>query len=651
MAFFAGIKKLFFQDVVDTMRLLGTRSLTLEDCQKITLVKKQIEGDDDWPSFSKALFSLRRSVLLAIIKYEKKSLTYMFFLHLFGVVSAVFGSLVAVKVLESLKAPSGALTAIFLALFVFVLNVAAAALHSQKLEREVLVFWRIKARLVSYLFRGISHISRQGRYQYKTGDLLNIGQTDTQTVASFLAHAFVDIPVLLISVTIIMAALYSLLGVSAWVPLVVICLQIPLSLLFSYLTSLLFKEYMARSDKRISYVTEFVQGMRLIRYFGWQGIFERDIDKTLKSQFRQEMKISAGFCAAFAQSSYWWMIVSLSVAFGLLYYGFSLSPEKVFGGMWLSSVLNQQLTPLPWFVSSYASAKVASKRIEGVFAHKQQEELILKEKVKVPLLEDITGIGFSLEEVSFRFSDSENNNLHSISLDMPPGSKTAIIGPVGAGKSLLSQLLLGEILPDSGRIMLLLETEADNYKIPLNTKEGLSILRSHLKWVPQEAFVVSATIRENVPLSYEDEWEGFSDNDIMNAMQKSQMDSDLKTIPGGLSAALGERGINLSGGQKQRLNLARGYLSGHKIMLLDDPFSAVDQKTEALLAPHVFSYEGTLVWITHRYDYLKEADQVVYLEDGMIQSVIKKEELDSFSYEISAFLNKKDKGNQSARKP
>ena len=634
------IQKFTFRDVIDAMRLAGSRHLELEDCDRIPNVKEQIEQSDHWPDFNRALPKIRSSVMGAAIRWEKASLSYMFTIHLLGVLSAVAGSLIAVKILESLGGHDGVGLAVFLALFVFILNVSAATLHSQKIEREVLIFWRIRARLVPYLYRVVSGISREGRYKYKTGDILNIGQTDTNTLASFIAHCFVDIPVLLISLAIIMGALYSFLGASAWIPLLVILAQIPLSGIFSWLTSLLFKEYMTRSDRRISLVTEFIQGMRLVRYFGWGKSFQKDIDRTLRAQFRQEMKISAGFCAAFAQSSYWWMIVSLSVAGGLLYFQEGLSPEKVFGGMWLSSILNQQLTPLPWFVSSWASARVAAKRIEGLAKQTQQSELISSQDDELIDPASVKGIGFSLKDLSYTFPDSSTPVLRKITMEVPPGSKTAIIGSVGSGKSILSQLILGEIQPDEGSIELLIDTDQGLLKRPLNSKGSLAILRSHLKWVPQESFVVSASIRENVPLSFEDQWDGWSDNEIMNALQASQMGPDIEQIPGKLSATLGERGINLSGGQKQRLNLARTQLGEKQVLLLDDPFSAIDKDTEALIAPEIFSSDKTLLWITHRYSFLKEVDQIVYLEDGEIKSTEDGKGFESGSQVLLDFLER-----------
>ena len=619
--------RLFFRDVRRYMKQASGRSMSLDDCDRLPLVRRAIEGPDDWPAFATALPRLRRSPLRAIAGFERASLRWMFGIHLLGVLLAVTGSLVAVEILKVVSQPDptgdAPLYALGLALVVFVFNVVAALLHSQKIEREVLLAWRIQARLVPYLFRTVTDISRKGRYSYKTGDILNTGQTDTATLAEFFAHCCADIPVLFISVFIIMGALWHLLGAVAWIPLVIILAQIPLSGLFSWVTSLLFGEYMERSDKRISLITEFIQGMRLVRYFGWGNQFERDIDELARSQFRQEMKISTAFCAAFAQSSYWWMVVSLGVVGGLLWFNQGLDAEKVFGGMWLSSILSQQLMPLPWFASSWANSLVAARRVRELVEKPRQDEMIRPmDDGQYPDPDSVAALGYELRGVSFRFDDGTTPLLQNLDLDIAPGSRLAIIGRVGSGKSVLLQLLLGELLPTKGEIRLIPKDHAGRLltPIPLNSAAGLELLRHSLAYVPQESFVMSATVRENVPLAFSDHWQDWSDNTIMQALAASQMSQDLQEIPGGIHCPIGERGINLSGGQRQRLSLSRSQFEDKKIVLLDDPFSAVDEDTEDRLAPAVFAPgERTVIWVTHRYQHLDKADHVLCLgEDGEI---------------------------------
>lgn len=610
------LNRIFFQDMTPIMDLAQKRALTIEDCQSVDQVREQILEEDDYPNFFDALKKLRDSPMKSLLSWESRSLKWMFSLHLFSVVLAVSGSMIAVQILSHINL--SAFYALSLAALVFTFNITSAVLHSLKIEREMLILWRMKSRMVSYLYRTVTGISRSGRYEYKTGDILNVAQSDANTMATFVAHCFVDIPVLVLSLIIIVAALYSLLGWVAWLPIVLIALQIPLSAIFSWVTSLFFKEYMKRSDQRISLITEFIQGMRLVRYFGWGHFIKKDIEKRMQAQFRQEMKISAGFCLAFAQSSYWWMFVSLGVIGGLLFYGEGLVAEKVFGGIWLSSILNQQLTPLPWFVSSWASAKVSASRIQKLVEKKQQSELWKEDNSPPPAQGKslaVKALGFQLNQVTLKFPDSSEPIFDHLSLTLPPAKTVAIIGSIGSGKSLLLQLLLGEIEPSSGSIELIVEYQDNSTKsFPLQNKETLQLLRENQVWVPQESFVVSSSIRENVPLSYKDHWQNWTDNEIMNALSSSQMLEDLKSIPGGLDAQLGERGINLSGGQKQRLSLSRSFINRKALTLLDDPFSAIDSNTEALIAPGLLKQQNTILWITHRYQHLDLADLVLLLD-------------------------------------
>jgi ABC-type multidrug transport system fused ATPase/permease subunit len=210
-----------------------------------------------------------------------------------------------------------------------------------------------------------------------------------------------------------------------------------------------------------------------------------------------------------------------------------------------------------------------------------------------------------------------------------PKKLTAIVGTVGSGKSTLLQMLMGELPPTEGTVELavhlkhLATQKSSFFKLNLYTEKGLKILRNNQSFVPQEAFIFSATIRENVPLSYA--WaEGFSydDKEIVNALHAASLEEDLKEFSHHIDTEIGERGVNLSGGQKQRLSLARALFANRSVVFLDDPFSAVDVHTEEKLAQSLFKEEflneKTIIWVTHRMTHIHLAHQVVRLEKGRV---------------------------------
>jgi ABC-type multidrug transport system fused ATPase/permease subunit len=200
---------------------------------------------------------------------------------------------------------------------------------------------------------------------------------------------------------------------------------------------------------------------------------------------------------------------------------------------------------------------------------------------------------------------------------------------VGAGKSVLLQTLMGEITPSRGCVFVsarvhLKDGSQRSVRWPVHCLQALNLLRRFQTFVPQEAFVAAATVRENVPLRYlgEDEWDDQFDARVVNALERAQLAADVSILPAGLSTELGERGVNLSGGQKQRLSLARAEYAQRQLILLDDPLSAVDTQTEDLLFAELLAKEwgapATLIWATHRMVHLKNAEHIIVLENGEI---------------------------------
>lgn len=379
---------LSFSDVNPLIRALGRRAATWEDLHGLPASTLNLRLPATYPEQGGALAQLRRSTFATVLAAERPILRSMLLIHLVDVLLSVAGALVSVQVLKTFEDPGDGPTGFrivdafpfvqntplhlfffvaVLAVVIFAANLLAASLHAQKIEREMLLSYRIQAKITEYLFQHVLGMSRQDRLRYPTGDLVNLAQADARSITEFFAHAAVDLPVLLVSTTLIMGILYLIVGPAAWVGFGLVLIQIPLSLAFSWLTTRLHRELMSRSDKRISLVTEWIQGMRLVRYFGWGRHFQKEIETSASAEFRQELKVSVGYSAAFALSTTWWMVVSLGMFGAYLYWGVGKDASRIFASIWLLSILGHQLVPLPWFVSSFAHARVGSRRLEGVF--------------------------------------------------------------------------------------------------------------------------------------------------------------------------------------------------------------------------------------------------------------------------------------------
>lgn len=197
--------------------------------------------------------------------------------------------------------------------------------------------------------------------------------------------------------------------------------------------------------------------------------------------------------------------------------------------------------------------------------------------------------------------------LDSIDLEIPAGSTLAILGETGSGKSTLVKLITRTIDPDQGCILL---DGVDSRELPLSS------LRSQIGIVPQETFLFSITLAENIALGVEEA----SANAIVEAAEIAGLGADLAALPNGIETVVGERGIMLSGGQKQRIAIARAVLMNPRILVLDDALSSVDSVTEAGILRHLKSImeERTTILVTHRVSTAMQADHIIVLRHGRV---------------------------------
>jgi ABC-type bacteriocin/lantibiotic exporter with double-glycine peptidase domain len=175
--------------------------------------------------------------------------------------------------------------------------------------------------------------------------------------------------------------------------------------------------------------------------------------------------------------------------------------------------------------------------------------------------------GIRIENITFYYPDSKTPVLEDFSHDFKPGSRTAVLGPTGVGKSTLIRLLLALLKPQKGRLWLY--TSDDKVEVSSST-------RCNLVYVPQGNSLFSGTVRDNLQMGNPEATE----EQIRNAVYVSCMDQFLPDLPLGLDTVLGESGAGLSEGQTQRIAIARAVLGGAPILLLDECTSALDEKTE-----------------------------------------------------------------------
>jgi ABC-type multidrug transport system fused ATPase/permease subunit len=216
-----------------------------------------------------------------------------------------------------------------------------------------------------------------------------------------------------------------------------------------------------------------------------------------------------------------------------------------------------------------------------------------------------------VKNVYFRFPDTATFELHDLNLTIPAGSSAAIVGPSGAGKSTLVDLILGVITPNSGFI-----------EISATSPEKASkIWPGAISYVPQNVFISSGTIRENVGLGYPKEF--LTDHRVQTALRQAQLLEEINQMPDKLDSDVGEQGSKISGGQRQRLGIARSLFTNPLFLVLDEATSALDGQTEMKVSDALNSLKGqvTLLVVAHRLSTVRKVDQVIYMNEGKILAV------------------------------
>jgi ABC-type multidrug transport system fused ATPase/permease subunit len=213
----------------------------------------------------------------------------------------------------------------------------------------------------------------------------------------------------------------------------------------------------------------------------------------------------------------------------------------------------------------------------------------------------------SLCDVTFRYPGAENNALEHINLEVDPYSFVAIVGPSGAGKSTFADLVLGIYSPASGKVLV----------SSVAPRDAIQTWPGQLAYVPQSNAIFEGNVRDNVAIGLPPT--EVDDDLIWYALERSHL-AEVFRQRQGLDSVMGEQGFQLSGGQRQRLGIARALYTRPKLIILDEPTSALDAETEKLLANglRLLTTEATVIVIAHRLSTVRQADQVVYFENGSI---------------------------------
>jgi ABC-type multidrug transport system fused ATPase/permease subunit len=228
---------------------------------------------------------------------------------------------------------------------------------------------------------------------------------------------------------------------------------------------------------------------------------------------------------------------------------------------------------------------------------------------------DVTHSGFvadvAINNASLKYPSTKEIALKNVSLHISAGEFVAIVGPSGAGKTSLVDILLGILPLSEGEVLI-------SGKSP---ESSIQNWPGAISYVPQDVRISNATLRENVSLGYPNELTNL--NYIRDALEVSQLSEFVKTLPEGLNTRVGERGTKLSGGQRQRLGIARALYTKPKLLVMDEATSSLDGQTEADISSALQRLKGavTVILIAHRLSTVRTADKVIYIEEGQIKAI------------------------------
>ena len=302
-------------------------------------------------------------------------------------------------------------------------------------------------------------------------------------------------------------------------------------------------------------------------------------------------------------------LISLLVGFSTLLVVYVGSNEVMAGRMTLGNItefimyvfmLTWPVTALGWTSSQIQRAAASQKRINEFLEIKS--ELIPGKQIKQPILGKWT-----FKNLHFTYPGTDREVLKDINLEINAGESVALLGTTGSGKSTIALLMARFYDPVAGDILL------DD--IPLRDWD-IQYVRAHLGFVPQDVFLFSTTIAENIRFGQDD----LSEEQMKQAARFADVYDNIMDFPDQFETILGERGVTLSGGQKQRVSLARALAKNPMMLVLDDCLSAVDTHTEHKILTHLKSImqDKTSLIISHRVSSAKLANRVFVLQDGAI---------------------------------
>ena len=473
------------------------------------------------------------------------------------------------------------------------------------LMRQTLIVMsrHIEFDLKNEVFRQYENLSQNFYKQNRTGDLMNRISEDVSKVRMYVGPAVMYTINTAIRFAIVILYMYNV------SPLLTLYTILPLPIL-SYCIFKLSSEINKRSttfqqylSKVSSFTQEIFSGIRVIKAYSLENQHQNNMVDLAEESKRKSLSLAR------VQSLFGPLMIALIgisnlvvIYFGgVMYINGSIPNIGTIAEFILYvNMLTWPVASLGWVSSMVQEAEASQKRLN--------EFLKIEPEIKNnnENTSEIQG-NISFENVSFTYQDTNIEALKNVSFTVKKGETLAILGKTGSGKSTILSL-----------ISRLYDVTEGEVKIDGNEMSALNLndLRNNIGIVPQDAFLFSDTIKNNIKFGNQNA----TDEEVIEAAKNAVVHDNIIAFNKQYDTVLGERGITLSGGQKQRVSIARAIIKNPAILLFDDCLSAVDTETEEMILNNLFeiSKDKTTIIVSHRVSSAKNADKIIILEDGKI---------------------------------
>ena len=462
------------------------------------------------------------------------------------------------------------------------------------------------------LYSHIQNLSYTRQNNLDTGDLIQRCTSDIDTIKSFLTSQLPEILYIIASFASGAYQMYMIEKRIMLVTLIVVPISVVSSLVyFKYVT----KKFEEIEDVEASMTTalqENINGVRVVKAFDNEAYEIEKFDKRNMKYRKKNEKLSNAMGLYWGLGDFLTMLqyaLTTTIAILLARKGI-VNTADIIACMMYIGMLVYPIRGLGRIIGDFGKATVASNRIYEVLDIEdeyKQSDGTLEPEIKGNI---------EFKNVSFKFSDSEENLLNNISFNIKKGETVALVGKTGSGKSTIAAILTRLLEYNSGEVLL------DGVNLKDISKK---YLRKNVGIILQDPFLYAKTIIENIRVADPT----LSDEEVYEAAKIASIHSDILEFSDGYNTLVGEKGVTLSGGQKQRIAIARMLILKKPIMIFDDSLSAVDTKTDLKIRNALKERKDNLttIIITHRITTAKEADKIIVLEKGVVSEIGTHQEL------------------------